>query len=329
MARIRYYYNTETCDYERAKKGRSTIVSFAFPSICCMVFIGLGVLILYENSYFQTPDELTLSRQIKGLELKYDKLNKDVDLINEVLDKIEHRDDNVYRIVLGAEPIEKSVRDAGIGGADRYADIRKKNAEHSALIIALHEKLDRARRKLYIESKSQDELVQFAEEREKLHAAIPAIQPVANKDLKAMSSSFGSRMHPIHKVKKKHAGIDFSAKIGTPVYATADGTVMKAEAKFTGYGKSLEIDHGFGYRTRYAHMKGFAVKKGQAVKRGDLIGYVGNTGLSTGPHLHYEVFVNDVAVDPRRYFFSGLTAAEYENIIELATYHKSLATMIR
>ena len=221
--------------------------------------------------------------------------------------------------MLGAEPIEKSVRDAGIGGADRYADIREKDISHSDLVIALHEKVDKVRRKLYIESKSQDEVVQLAEKKEKLYASIPAIQPISNKNLIALASGFGLRIHPVYKVKKMHNGIDFAASIGTPIYATADGTIAKVEVRFSGYGKMVEIDHGFGYRTRYAHMHDFAVKRGQQVKRGDLIGYVGNTGLSTAPHLHYEVFINDKRVDPVHYFFNDLSAGEYEKILELAS----------
>jgi murein DD-endopeptidase MepM/ murein hydrolase activator NlpD len=318
MARIKYYYDTETCKYERVRTRKSDIVLNALGFLSLTVMMAVGLLILYDN-YFESPKELILKNEVKQLEFYYDKLNKDVESISQILDNIEQRDDNIYRVVLGAEPIEKSVRDAGIGGADRYADIREKNIGHADLIIGLHERVDKVRRKLYIESKSQDEVVQLAEKKEKLYASIPAIQPVANKQLIALASGFGLRIHPVYKVKKMHNGIDFAASIGTPVYATADGTVSKVEVRFSGYGKMVEIDHGFGYRTRYAHMHDFAVKKGQNVKRGDLIGYVGNTGLSTAPHLHYEVLINDQRVDPVHYFFNDLTAAEYEKILELAS----------
>lgn len=318
MARIKYYYDTETCKYERVRTRKSDIVLNALGFLSLTVMMAVGLLILYDN-YFESPKELILKNEVRELEFYYDKLNKDVEQLNQILDNIEQRDDNIYRVVLGAEPIEKSVRDAGIGGADRYADIRKKDITHSDLVIALHEKVDRVRRKLYIESKSQDEVVQLAEKKEKLYASIPAIQPVANKQLIALASGFGLRIHPVYKVKKMHNGIDFAASIGTPIYATADGTIAKVDVRFSGYGKMVEIDHGFGYRTRYAHMHDFAVRKGQQVKRGDLIGYVGNTGLSTAPHLHYEVFINEQRVDPVHYFFNDLTAAEYEKILELAS----------
>lgn len=318
MARIKYYYDTETCKYERVRTRKSDIVLNALGFLSLTVIMAVGLLMLYDN-YFESPKELILKNEVKELEFYYDKLNKDVEQLSQILDNIEQRDDNIYRVVLGAEPIEKSVRDAGVGGADRYADIRNKSIGHSDLVIALHEKVDRVRRKLYIESKSQDEVVQLAEKKEKLYASIPAIQPIANKQLIALSSGFGLRIHPIYKVKKMHPGIDFAASIGTPIYATADGSVSKVEVKFSGYGKVVEIDHGFGYRTRYAHMHDFAVKRGQQVKRGDLIGYVGNTGMSTAPHLHYEVFINEQRVDPVHYFFNDLTASEYEKILELAS----------
>lgn len=318
MARIKYYYDTETCKYERVKTKKSDIVLNALGIFSLTVMMAVGLLILYDN-YFDSPKELVLKNEVKELEFYYEKLNKDVESLSHILNNIEERDDDIYRVVLGAEPIEKSVRDVGVGGADRYADIRKNNIGHADLVIALHEKVDKVRRKLYIESKSQDEVVNLAEKKEKLYASIPAIQPVANKQLIALASGFGWRVHPVYKVKKMHNGIDFAASIGTPIYATADGTVTERDVKFSGYGKMVLIDHGFGYRTRYAHMHDFAVKKGQHVKRGDLIGYVGNTGLSTAPHLHYEVFINDEAVDPVHYFFNDLTAAEYEKILELAS----------
>lgn len=318
MARIRYYYDTETCKYERIRTKKSDVVLNALGLFTLTFIMAVGLLVLYSN-YFESPKELILKNEVKELEFYYDELNKEVKKMDDILSQVEQRDDNIYRVVLGAEPIQKSVRDAGVGGADRYADIREKDIQHDNLVISLHEKVDKLRRKLYIESKSQDEVVRLAENKEKLYAAIPAIQPIANKQLIALASGFGLRIHPVYKVKKMHNGIDFAAEIGTPVYATADGKVVTVDVKFSGYGKMVEIDHGFGYRTRYAHMHEFNVRAGQNIKRGDLIGYVGNTGLSTAPHLHYEVHINGVQVDPVHYFFNDLTAAEYERILELAS----------
>jgi murein DD-endopeptidase MepM/ murein hydrolase activator NlpD len=318
MARIKYYYDTETCKYERVRTKNSDIILNLLGILSLTLSLAVGLLFLYSN-YFESPKEVMLKNQVKELEFYYKNLNSDVEQMRRILGNIEDRDDNIYRVVLGAEPIDKSVRDAGVGGADRYAEIKEKIIPQKDLITNLHEKVDLLRRKLYIESKSQDEVVELAENKEKLFAAVPAIQPVSNKQLIALASGFGMRIHPVYKVKKMHTGIDFAASIGTPIYATADGKVVEVSVRFSGYGKMVEIDHGFGYRTRYAHMHDFAVRQGQNVKRGDLIGYVGNTGLSTASHLHYEVLMNGSHINPVHYFFNDLSPAEYEKIIELAS----------
>jgi hypothetical protein len=318
MARIKYYYDTETCKYERIKTTSGDIFLNALGLLSLTLAMAVGLVVLYSN-YFESPRELLLSNEVKEMEYLYQNLSKEVNKLDNELAHLEHRDDNIYRAVLGAEPIDKSVREAGVGGVDRYGDIKKKDLVHEDFLIKLHERVDKLKRKVYIESKSQDDVIALAENKEKLFAAIPAIQPVANKELIALASGFGMRIHPVYKVRKMHTGVDFAAAIGTPIYATADGIIDKLEVSFSGYGKQLEIDHGFGYRTRFAHMHGFAVRFGQKVKRGDLIGYVGETGLSTAPHLHYEVFVNGIHVNPIHYFFNDLNAKEYEKIIELAS----------
>jgi Peptidase family M23 len=318
MARIKYYYDTETCKYERVKTSTMDIVLNTLGIFSLTLAMAVGLLLLY-SSYFESPKELLQKNEIAELRFYYQSLNDEIGRLSTIVKEMEYRDDNIYRVVLGAEPIDKAIREAGVGGLDRYEDIRNKDLEHEEMIVKLHEHVDKLKRKLFIESRSQDEVVELAENKEKLYAAIPAIQPVANKELIALASGFGMRIHPIYKVKKMHTGIDFAAVIGTPIYATADGTIDLLQNSFSGYGKMIEIDHGFGYRSRYAHMHGFAVRQGQRVKRGDLIGYVGDTGISTAPHLHYEVLINGVQVNPVHYFFNDLTTAEYEKIIELAS----------
>jgi len=318
MARIKYYYDTETCKYERVKTKRSDVI-FNFLGIMSLtVAMAVGLLILYSN-YFESPKELMQRNKLSEQEFYIENLSKEVDKMKDVLSEVENRDDNIYRTILGAEPIDKNVREAGVGGYDRYKELKDKNLLDEDLVLALRENVDQLKRKLYIESKSQDDVIRLAEKKEKLFAAIPAIQPISNKQLLALASGFGFRVHPIYKVKKMHTGIDFAASIGTPIYATADGKVMEVDVKFSGYGKMVEIDHGFGYRTRYAHMHEFAVRPGQLLKRGDLVGYVGNTGLSTAPHLHYEVLINGSQVDPVHYFYNDISPAEYEKILELAS----------
>ncbi|MCU0357240.1 MAG: M23 family metallopeptidase [Cyclobacteriaceae bacterium] len=316
--KIKYYYDTETCKYERVKTKTSDIILNALGLFFFTLLLAAGIYLMFDK-YFESPKELMLKNEVKELQFYYETLSKQVEQLTYTMDAIEQRDDNIYRVVLGAEPIDQAVRNAGIGGAERYSEIREKNIQQKELILDLHEKIDRLRRKIYIESKSQDEVIELAENKEKLFAAIPAIQPIANKQLIALASGFGMRIHPVYKVKRMHSGIDFAAPIGTPIYATADGVIEDIGVQFSGYGKNILINHGFGYQTRYGHMHEFAVKKGQKIKRGDLIGYVGNTGLSTAPHLHYEVLLNGKMINPVHYFYNDLTPAEYEKVIELAS----------
>lgn len=318
MAKIKYYYDTESCKYVRVKTTKGDIFLNTLGIVSLTMAMAVGLLILYSN-YFESPKELILKNEVKEMEFYYEDLRQKVDNLDKILAEMTYRDDNIYRVVLGSEPLDKSIREAGIGGADRYQDIKNKEVEHEDIIVKLNESVDKLRRKVYIESKSHDEIIELAANKEKLFASIPAIQPVPKKVTVVLASGYGIRIHPIYKVRKMHHGIDFAAPIGTPIYATADGTIENVEMSFTGYGKKVEIDHGFGYRTRYAHMHMFVVKNGQHVKRGDLVGYVGDTGLSTAPHLHYEVFINGAQVNPIHYFFSDLNPAEYAKIIELAS----------
>lgn len=318
MARIKYYYDTETCKYERVKVKTQDVILNFLGFLSLVVSVAAGLLMLY-NSYFESPKELMLQNEIHELEFYYENLNEEVVKLNKMLTSLESRDDNVYRLVLGAEPIDMSIRDAGIGGVDRYAEIRNQGISHKNLVINLMENVDKLRRKMYIQSKSYDDIIELAENKAKMFAAIPAIQPISNKELIRLASGFGYRIHPIYKVKKLHTGIDFSAPTGTPIYATADGNISKVKVRFSGYGKLVEIDHGFGFKTRYAHMHEFVVKEGQKVKRGQIIGYVGNTGLSTAPHLHYEVIKGNKKINPVHYFFNDLNPDDYEKVIELAS----------
>jgi murein DD-endopeptidase MepM/ murein hydrolase activator NlpD len=317
MAKIKYYYDTVTCKYERVRTTTGDIVFNVLGIFSLSLALAVGILLLF-SSYFESPRESILANEVKELEFYYQNLNKKINQLNKIISDLEYRDDNIYRSVLGAEPLDKNIRSGGVGGIDRYESIAEKNIVHEELILSLMEGVDRLRRKVYIESKSQDEVVALASNKEKMFAAIPAIQPVSNKDLISLASGFGLRIHPVYKVRKFHQGVDFAAAIGTPIYATADGTVITVEFSFSGYGKMVEIDHGFGYKTRYAHMHGFAVGVGQRVKRGELIGYVGTTGLSTAPHLHYEVHINNTAKNPVYYFFNDLNPEEYEKILKLS-----------
>jgi murein DD-endopeptidase MepM/ murein hydrolase activator NlpD len=231
-----------------------------------------------------------------------------------VLNDLEDRDDNIYRVIFETDSIPDDIRHSGFGGADRYKDLQ--GYSNSQLMVATTQKLDKLAKQMYIQSKSYDEVFKLAENKEKLLSSIPAIMPISVKDLKGTPSGFGYRTHPIYKIVKMHTGMDFNAAIGTPIYATGDGVIERADAESSGYGNHVVINHGFGYQTLYGHMNKILVKAGQEVKRGEIIGEVGSTGTSSGPHVHYEVIRNGTKINPISYYFLDLTPLEYQNIIQ-------------
>lgn len=251
------------------------------------------------------------------MKIQYVVLQKRMAEVSKVLDDIQAKDDNIYRVIFEAEPIPKSVREAGYGGVNRYEALEKKT--NSSLVVETSKELDRIVKKLYIQSKSYDEIIEMAMNKEHMLACLPAIQPVSNQDLARTSSGWGWRIHPLYKIRQMHTGQDFAAPLGTEVYATADGMIEKVESsKYSGYGNCVVINHGFGYRTRYAHLSDFNCRLGQKVKRGNVIGYVGSTGFSTGPHLHYEVEKNGEKVNPVNFFFNDLTPEQFDQIITIS-----------
>jgi murein DD-endopeptidase MepM/ murein hydrolase activator NlpD len=315
MGKIKYKFNPDSLSYYkvessfRQKAFKVSAYFFAF-----LVNASIGYL-LYSLA-FDSPKEKGLKRQISEMSLNIELFNKQLDNIESVLSDMQQRDDNIYRTIFEAEPLNYSVREAGFGGSNRYKNLEK--MENSQMVINTAKRLDIIKGKVVIQSKSYDELVKMAVSKEKMLASIPAIQPIANKDLERTASGWGYRIHPIYKIKKFHYGIDFTAPTGTDVYVTGDGIVQEMESSHRGYGNSVIIDHGFGIKTLYAHMDRFNVRKGQKVKRGDIIGFVGNSGLSTAPHLHYEVLRGGEKVNPINYFFNDLTADEYDRMIELS-----------
>lgn len=318
MARIKYYYDTETCKYERVKATKGDVFVNALGFLFISLIISVGIVFTYY-SYFESPKEAKLRKENEELKDKYTIVNKKAEEITKMLTSLSERDDNIYRTIFAAEPIPKSIRDVGIGGIERYQKLLDEGLEQEELVISTLSKIDKLKKQMYIQTKSYDEIIALAKRKEEMLACTPAIQPIENKKLKRMASGFGMRIHPIYKVRKMHTGCDFSAVTGTPIYATANGKVSVVQTKYGGYGKKVVIDHGFGYKTLYAHMSKFAVKKGQKVKRGEIIGYVGNTGSSTAPHLHYEVISKGNKVNPVHYFFNDLDENQYNEILELAS----------
>jgi murein DD-endopeptidase MepM/ murein hydrolase activator NlpD len=316
MAKYKYKYNPRKVRYEKVKLTWKDRILRFFTYFLATFVIAVVYLFVY-SAFFDTPKERELKRQNKQLKLQYEIMNKRFNLVEKTLEDIQRRDNNLYRVIFEADPIPSSVREAGFGGNERYENL--KGYKNSELVVRSHKRLDQLSKKLYIQSRSFDEIKDMVKNKEEMVASIPAIMPISNKDLKRTASGYGWRIHPIYKIKKFHEGMDFTAPRGTEVYATGDGVVVEVRTRLRGYGKRVVIDHGFGYRTRYAHLNNFNVRKGQKVKRGDVIGYVGSTGLSVAPHLHYEVEKDGNKVNPVHYYFNDLSPKEYERMIFISS----------
>ena len=317
MSKVKYYYDSENLAYKRIQTKKRKKFGYIVLFLVSSALFGFIIfLLLINTSYFETPKDKIQAREIEALALNYKVLNKKLDLMNEVLEAIENRDNNIYRIYFNTTPISEEERKAGFGGVNRYQDLQGFN--NSELMENTTKRVDVLTKELVIQSKSLDEIVALAKQKEKLLAAIPAIQPVKNEDLKQMASGYGYRSDPFTKIRKFHYGMDFTARTGTPIYATGDGVVYKADASLSGYGNHIEVNHGYGYKTLYAHLSKYNCRPGQRVKRGDIIGYVGSTGRSQAPHLHYEVFKNGERVNPLNFYYGSISAKEYIEISKLA-----------
>ncbi len=307
MAKVKYYYDADTLSYRKIAVKKSDYYKktiFVFLAILLNGFIGFIVF----SQFIMSPNERALNRENENLQLNLDLLSKRVEESSAILAQLQERDNNIYRVYFEANPIPEEQRKAGFGGVNRYKSLQ--GYDNSKLITDLTKNVDILSKQLVVQSKSLDEIVVLAKEKEKMLAAIPAILPVKLVDLTRMASGYKWRMHPILKIRKFHKGMDFTAPVGTPIYASGNGTVIRSERSAT-FGNVVYIDHGYGYKTVYAHMSKIKAKRGQKVKRGDLIGYVGNTGRSVSAHLHYEVHKNDRAVNPINFYYGDLTPEEF------------------
>lgn len=317
MSKVKYYYDSDTLSYRKIerKKGRKTKIFLL--SLVGMLLSGFLLLLVYLNlPFLETPKEKALQREMTNLQLQYELINKKMQQAENVLSEVEARDNSIYRVYFEANPISEEQRKAGFGGINRYKNLE--GFDNSKLIISTSKKLDVLTKQIVVQSKSLDEIAILAEEKEKLLAAIPSIQPVKNEDLTRMASGYGYRSDPFTKARKFHWGMDFTAPRGTPIYASGDGVVKRADRRSSGYGRHIRIDHGFGYISLYAHLYKYNVKKGQKVKRGDLIGFVGSTGRSQAPHLHYEIFKDDKRVNPLNFYYGNLSASEFAELLKTA-----------
>ena len=311
----KYKFNPESLSFDRIRIG----FWGWFWKLFKYFFAGLVITIIYViifSNFLSSPREKMLMRENDQIKLQYEIMQDKMKTVEDVLKDLQQRDDNLYRAILEAEPIPHSVREAGFGGINRYAEME--GYDNSQLVISTAKRLDQLLKKIYVQSKSYDNVIEMAKNKRQMLACMPAIQPISNVDLTRTASGFGWRIQPFYKIKVFHWGIDFAAKLGTDVYATGNGVVERAEHSLRGYGNNIVLNHGFGYKTLYGHLSAINVHEGQKVKRGDIIGFVGSTGFSTGPHLHYEVIKNNEKVNPINYFYNDLSSDQYEQMIAIS-----------
>lgn len=315
MSKSKFRYNPKTLSYEKVERsiGERILRGFVIAAPATVLTILLAFFLSYR---IESPKEQKLKKELTQLKQEVEKLNDRAVLVDQVAEILKKRDEELYRTALGANEFPEELRMMGVGGSDAYKHYE--SMSNGDLLKSTAMKLDEVERKLHAQSLSFKELISTAQKRERRLASLPAIQPVNNKELKRMVSGYGWRIDPVYGTRKMHWGLDFTADVGTDVYATGDGVVEKIEINSWGYGREVVIDHGFGYKTRYAHLSSFIVNEGDTVKRGDLIGLVGNSGKSTGPHLHYEVEKDGHKVNPINFFHSDLSPEQYEKIIEIS-----------
>jgi len=314
MNKIKYRFNPESLSYDKIRTSvRKTIVK-AFTFFTATLAVTVVYYLIYSQ-FFHTPKERILSREINQMSDNYASLTEKMQLIEDVLADIQQRDSNIYRTIFESEPVPQTVLRAGFGGINRYEALE--GYSNSELMIETSRRSEILLKQLRVQSKMMEEMLNKVNEKNEQLQFLPSIQPIENKDLIHAAAGYGLRMHPFYRTKRFHEGMDFTAPEGTPVRATGDGVV--AETQSTGaQGIKVVVDHGYGFKTVYAHLNKFTVKQGQKVTRGDVIGNVGSTGMSTAPHLHYEVHKNGRPVNPINYFFNDLSPAAFARIRDLS-----------
>ena len=312
----RYIFNKETLTYEVVRQSRrsrvfKTLTLFAVSLLLAGFYFWIYVSVLG----LEPPKTALLKKSNAEWSSRIEVLNRQLDQYNEDLTSLQMRDDDIYRSIFGMNEIPAAVRNAGFGGVNRYAHYD--DIDSDGLLKRTAVRLDVLTKKSYVQSKSFDEVAQLSRRAGEMASCIPVIPPV-NPDPKKyrLSSGFGYRRDPFTGRSKRHTGVDFALKPGNPVYSTGDGVVESVKFELFGYGNQIVIDHGFGYKTRYAHMKSIGVAEGMKVKRGECIGLSGNSGRSSGPHLHYEVMYKDAFVNPANYYDLSITPEEYSTMVQ-------------
>ena len=315
MAKVKYYYDSEKLAYRKITPKKRKKFGFAALFIVASALFGfLSFVVLLNVPYFKTPNDRVQQREIENLRLNYSILNKKLEQLQVVADQMADRDNNLYRTYFNTTPITEEERKSGY--KNNYVALQGYN--NSELVIRTTKKVDVLSKELAIQSKSLDAILKLAEAKQDFLASIPAIQPVQNEKLRHVASGFGYRTDPFTKARKMHEGMDFTAKTGTPIFASGDGIVVRADNSASGFGNHIVIRHGYGYESLYAHLSKYKCRAGQRVKRGDIIGYVGSTGRSEAPHLHYEVHKNGKVVNPLNFYYGSISAVEYVAISNAA-----------
>jgi murein DD-endopeptidase MepM/ murein hydrolase activator NlpD len=315
MKKIKYYYNTHTLRFEKWITPLRVKLLRIFGFIAAALFTAF-IIVVIAFQYIDSPKEKILKAQNDSLKEDYAVLNNRLTKLQNQMLEIETRDNEVYRAIFESKPIPDSARIVDIEKSKEVEYVQ--TLSDDKLVNTLTNQLNLLASRLAYQQKSYDEITDMVKNKAKLLTSIPAIQPVSNKDLRKVASGFGYRIDPVYKVTKFHAGLDFTAPQGTPIYATADGRIKSAGYNAGGYGNHVVIDHGYGYETLYGHMVRVKARPGQSIKRGEVIGWVGNTGKSTGPHCHYEVHKNGKPVDPIYFFYNDLTPEQYDRLLKLA-----------
>jgi murein DD-endopeptidase MepM/ murein hydrolase activator NlpD len=314
MAKKKFHFNPETLNYEPVVRSFAHLLKQILIHAVSGVSLGAIFFFIFVST-IQSPEEKQLSDEKRNMQAQYKVLQRQFDQVQEVLTDLQQRDDNLYRVAFQADPIPLSVRKGTSANTDYYEQLL--DMTNSEVVVSTTKKLNELKKQLYIQSKSYDDLVVLAKNKEASLQCLPAIQPVLNKNLTRMASGYGWRIDPVYHTRRFHAGMDFTAPIGTDIYATANGTVQSAGWQ-QGYGNCVQINHGFGYVTLYGHMSSIKVHAGQTVKRGAVIGLVGSTGKSTGPHLHYEVHFRGAVMNPQNYYYLDLSPAEYDRMVQMS-----------
>lgn len=315
MKKIKYFYNTHTLRYEKLVTPLRVKLLRFFGFLSALLVSSAVVIYLY-NRFFPKPLELAQNRRYEVLRENYKTINAKVNTLNEQLAALEKRDNEVYRSIFEANPVPDSARAEMM---ERKQEVEKINViSDDAFGKNIANQLNNINARVAYQFQSYDVIAKLIKNQDAKLASIPAIQPVSNKQLNRIASGFGMRIDPVYGTPKMHKGLDFTAPQGTPIYATGDGRVATATRMEGGYGNHVIINHGYGYQTLYGHMVRIKVRAGQNVKRGEIIGWVGTTGKSTGPHCHYEVRINGNEVNPVYFFFNDLNAEQYDQILKIA-----------